>query len=142
MDAPVCSICGKSYPVVRVLPRLPGNLWLCSECVTACQDGLACLCSECTDLMLNESGALEDRDYAKIIAYFRRLCGQLAEKHQADDPEAVRRVNDALPQWRDLSPEEIRKAPLDPEEAYHVLLREWAPEEADGLASGFFLRGQ
>ena len=173
MDAPVCSICGKSYPVVRVLPRLPGNLWLCSECVTACQqatagistgtwkkapeskctlcqrtasygvelvacqDGRACLCSECTDLMLNESGALEDRDFAKITAYFRRLCGQLAEKHRADDPEAVRRVNDALPQWRDLSSEEIRKAPLDPVEAYHVWLREWAPEEADGLASSF-----
>ena len=97
-------------------------------------EGRACLCNECADLLqkeLNTPGGLKQQEH---MEYFRNILRQLAEKHQAGDPDAIQRVKEALPQWRHLSPEEIRQAPLELEEAFHVLTREAEPPGANVLS--------
>lgn len=97
------------------------------------RDGRVCLCGECADLLheipQGEGKSAAEKEKNRVFSFFRKIAQQLAEKHRAGDPDALRRVETVLPGLRHLSPEEIRRAPLEPEEAYHVLIREFVPRK-------------
>ena len=99
------------------------------------QDGRVSLCQECAELLDSQAKGNSDKheQERRARAWVRRLARQVAEKHQAGDPEAIRRVEAALPVLRRLSREELAQAPLDPDELYHVLFEELgAGEERRG----------
>jgi hypothetical protein len=94
-------------------------------------EGRVHLCSECADILRERMQDPGGRDQLKGHDFFLNRARQLVEKHRAGDGDAIRRVNQALPQWHNLAPEEISQAPLQPEEAQQVLLRESAAEEGN-----------